>query len=115
MDFDQAIAAHANWKMKFRSAISGKLRMDQPTIAKDNCCDLGKWLHGEGKAQCGSKPEFVALVEKHKAFHVEAGKVAQAVNSQDYAKAEQMLSAGTPYASASSAVGVAVLAIKKVC
>ena len=23
--------------------------MDVGTLAKDNCCELGKWLHGEAK------------------------------------------------------------------
>ncbi len=115
MDFDQAIAAHAQWKMKFRSAISGQQVLDQASIAKDNRCDLGQWLYGEGHAQCGSKLEFSALLQRHKSFHTEAGKVAQAINARDYARAEQMIANGTPYAAASDAIGAAVWAIRKAC
>ena len=43
MDLDQAIAKHAEWKLKFRSAISKQETMDVTTIAKDNCCDLGAY------------------------------------------------------------------------
>ncbi len=47
MDLDQAVAKHAEWKVKFRKAISAKEQLDTASIAKDNCCELGKWLHGE--------------------------------------------------------------------
>lgn len=49
MDLTQAVAKHAEWKTKFHGAIIKKEQMDAPTIGKDNCCELGKWLHGEAK------------------------------------------------------------------
>ncbi|MGB9129121.1 MAG: CZB domain-containing protein [Thiobacillus sp.] len=113
MDLNNAIDAHAQWKTKFRAAITGKQAMDAATISKDNCCDLGKWLHGEGKTKCGSLPGHADCVRKHAAFHVEAGKVASAINAKNYSQAESMLASGTSYASASSAVGVAIMQLKK--
>lgn len=113
MDLNTAIEKHAEWKMKFRSAISKKETMDAGTISKDNCCELGKWLHGEAKAKFGSLQSHSACVAKHAAFHVEAGKVAQAINAKKYVEAEAMLNAGTPYAASSSSVGVAILQLKK--
>ena len=113
MDLDKAIDAHAQWKTKFRAAITGKQVMDAATISKDNCCDLGKWLHGEGKTKCGSLPSHADCVRKHAAFHVEAGKVASAINAKNYSQAESMLDNGASYASASSAVGVAIMQLKK--
>ena len=50
MDLNQAIEKHAEWKVKFRSAIVKKESMDAGTISKDNCCELGKWLHRIGGA-----------------------------------------------------------------
>ena len=114
MNLDAAIAAHAQWKTKFRMAITKQETMDAVAIGKDNCCDLGKWLHGEGKLQLGSKPEFLSLLEKHKAFHVEAGKVANAINTKKYTEAERMIDSGSSFSAASSAVGVAVNSVKKV-
>ena len=113
MDLNNAIEKHAEWKMKFRAAISKKETMDASTITKDNCCELGKWLHGEAKAKFSSLQSHSACVAKHAAFHLEAGKVAQAINAKKFTEAETMLNTGTPYASASSAVGVAIMQLKK--
>ena len=53
MDLDQAIAKHAEWKFMFRSAIFKKETLDVNSIARDDCCELGKWLHLEAKAKFG--------------------------------------------------------------
>ena len=53
MDFNEAIKAHSDWKMKLRSAIQAQTTLDAATIARDDCCVLGKWLHGESRAQFG--------------------------------------------------------------
>jgi hypothetical protein len=113
MDLNNAIEKHAEWKLKFRSAISKSETMDASSISKDSCCELGKWLHGEAKVKFGSLPSHSACVAKHAAFHIEAGKVAQTINARKFTEAEAMLNAGTPYTAASSAVGVAVLKLKK--
>lgn len=113
MNLDDAIQKHAEWKVKFRSAINKKETMDAETIRKDNCCELGKWLHGEGQKQIGSTPTFTALVSKHAAFHRTAGKVADAINAKQYDAAEKMLDSGTEYAQASLAVGSCITALKK--
>lgn len=113
MDLDSAIGQHAEWKMKFRNAISKQESMDAATIAKDNCCDLGKWLHGESKASLGRLTSHAECVKKHAAFHVEAAKVATAINAKKYAEAEAMIAGGTIYAQVSSAVGVAIIQLKK--
>jgi methyl-accepting chemotaxis protein len=113
MNLEEAVQKHAEWKLKFRSAISKKEQVDAAMIAKDNCCQVGQWLYGEGKTRWGSKPEFQKALEKHKAFHVQAGKVACLINAGKYAEAEASLGHGTPYASASSEVAVALMALKK--
>ncbi|HNV59082.1 MAG TPA: CZB domain-containing protein [Rhodoferax sp.] len=114
MDLDSAIGAHAQWKIKLRAGIDRKEQMDALTIGKDNCCELGKWMYGEGRQTLGSKPEFVTLIERHKLFHTEAGKVAQAINTAKYEQAAKMIESGSAFASASTAVGVAIGALKKV-
>jgi methyl-accepting chemotaxis protein len=113
MDLKQAIEKHADWKLKFRSAISKNETMDAGNISMDNCCELGKWLHGEAKTKFGALKSHSACVSKHAAFHVEAGRVAQTINAKKFSEAGAMLNAGTPYAVASNAVGVAVLQLKK--
>jgi hypothetical protein len=113
MDLDQAIERHAQWKVKFRQAISNKETMDAETIAKDNCCELGKWLHGDAKTKFGHLASQSECIKKHAAFHIEAGKVAKAINAKNFADAAAMIDAGTPYATASNAVGVAITKLKK--
>ena len=113
MDLDSSIGKHAEWKMKFRNAISKQEQMDAATLAKDNCCDLGKWLHGEAKTSFSRLTSHAECIKKHASFHVEAGKVATAINAKKYAEAEAMIAGGTSYAQASSAVGVAIMQLKK--
>ena len=113
MDLSQAIQKHAEWKLKFRSAISGKETLDAATIAKDNCCELGKWLHGEGKIKYSKLASHADCTSKHASFHIEAGKVAAAINAKKYIEAEAMLGGNTPYASASGDVAVAITRLKK--
>lgn len=113
MDLESAIQKHAEWKTKFRTAISGHQTMDVATISKDNCCELGKWLHGDAKAKYGRLASLADCVTRHASFHTEAGKVAAAINAKKFAEAEAMLGAGTAYTNASSAVGGAIVKLKK--
>ena len=113
MDLTQASAAHAEWKVKLRMAITKQEQLDAGAITLDNACMLGKWLHGPAKAQYSGLRSYGDCVAKHAAFHREAGAVARCINGKDYAKAEAMLAGGTSYAAASSAVGSAILGLKK--
>lgn len=113
MDLDHAIQKHSEWKIKFRSAISKQETIDTANISKDGCCDFGKWLHGEAKANFGRLASYSECVTKHAAFHIEAGKVAATINHKKYAEAEKMLGTNTPYLTASTAVAGAILKLKK--
>ena len=113
MDLNTALAKHAEWKLKFRTAISKKDSMDATTIAKDNCCDLGKWLHGEAKIKFCKLGSYTECLNSHASFHKEAGKVANTINAKKYMEAEAMLGAGTPYSAASNKVGSAIMGLKK--
>lgn len=113
MDLDQAIQKHAEWKLKFRKAISEHQEMDAITISKDNCCDLGKWLHGEAKSKFSKLVAYQTCVEKHAAFHKEAGKVATLINNKKYDEAEKTISGNTAYSQASSDVGLWIIKLKK--
>ena len=114
MKLDNAILAHHVWKNKLRAAIASKSQLDVDSFSRDDCCDIGQWLYGEGIALHASKPEFSGLLEKHKAFHVEAGKVATQINAANYGNAGHMIDSGTPFAAASLAVAQAVNALKRV-
>jgi methyl-accepting chemotaxis protein len=113
MDLDTAIAAHAEWKIKLRSAMTTGERLDVASISADNCCELGRWLHGPGSAPLRSNPLHAECIGKHAAFHREAGKVAQAINARQYDQAESMLASGSAYVGASSAVGLCLSRMKR--
>jgi methyl-accepting chemotaxis protein len=113
MDLDSASKAHSEWKVKLRLAISNKEQLDAASIAQDNCCALGKWLHGDAKGLFSALPAYKDCVAKHAAFHREASKVALVINARNYDAATKMLDAGTAYAQTTTAVGSAILGLKK--
>lgn len=113
MDLNNAIGKHAEWKIKLRSAISRQETMDVDTISKDNCCELGKWLYGDAKANFSQLKSYTECVSRHADFHVEAGKVAAIINAGNYTEAEAMLGADSKYTEASNAVASAIMHLKK--
>lgn len=113
MDLDKALSAHAEWKVKLRTAIAKCETMDVAKVSADNCCELGKWLHGADKPKLQNVAAYRDLVTKHATFHKEAGRVATEINARHMDKAAKMLEAGTPYAMASSAVGLAIGGLKQ--
>ena len=113
MDLSHAIEKHAEWKVRFRTAMLKHESMDAETIGKDNCCELGKWLHAQGRAMFSWLGAYPECVSAHAAFHREAGKVAEAINAKRFSDAEALLEGNTPYANASTAVGVAIMRLKK--
>lgn len=113
MDLTEAMKAHAEWKVKFRTAIAKNETMDVTAISADNCCPLGKWLHGESKVKYGRMKSHADCISRHAMFHREAGKVARTINEKKYVEAEAMLNPSTSFFTASNNVMVAISALKK--
>jgi hypothetical protein len=61
---------------------------------------LGKWLHGPGGQRWGHEPAFTQLVQAHKTFHLEAGKVADEINRGAKDRALQMMDSGSAFVEA---------------
>ncbi|MBV5299172.1 MAG: cache domain-containing protein [Rhodoferax sp.] len=112
INLDTAIRAHADWRNKLRNAAARGEQLDAETIRRDDCCEIGKWLHGAGGSRYGGKPTFVDLIAGHKNFHAQAGKVAHAVNQGD-AQVAQMMDSGTPFSHASNEVGRLIVQLKR--
>jgi len=112
INLDNAIKAHADWRTKLRNAASKHEQLDAATIGRDDCCEMGKWLHGRGGSQYGSKPVFVDLIAGHKTFHQEAGKVAQCVN-QGNCDMEKLLGSGSAFNTASNEVTRLIVQLKR--
>lgn len=112
MNLVGALQKHMDWKIEFRDTICNQGEMDAVTIAKDNCCELGKWLHGEGKIECSGFPGYAIALTKHAEFHIEAGKIALAINKKNYIEAERMLDSDSVFTSVSKEVGEAIMFLK---
>jgi len=113
MHLGNAIAAHEEWKTTFRNAIVGSATLDVVTISADGWCDFGQWLCGEGKRLFGDLPIYSQCVEVHRQFHVEAGKIADAINAKNFVDANCMLAADTPFSNTSNALAQSILRLKQ--
>lgn len=82
MNFDDAIAAHTKWKSRLRACIDGHEKLNPADVSKDNMCDLGKWIYGEG-AKHSSIPAFSTLKSEHANFHKVAGEIAKKASAGD--------------------------------
>ena len=103
-DFDKAIEAHRQWKVRLRKAIADRSSLDADTLCLDDRCPLGQWLHGDGGRRWGSSPGFSALLERHAEFHRAAGQVARQINAGAIAEAERLIGSGSRFAQVSTEV-----------
>lgn len=112
MNFDDAIAAHIKWKIRLAQFIDGTggEKLASSAISKDNLCDLGKWIHGDG-AKYKQLPHYQDLITKHANFHVCAAEVVKKVELGDKAGAKSLL--GGAFASASKETIAAIMELKK--
>ncbi|MGD9832211.1 MAG: methyl-accepting chemotaxis protein, partial [Piscinibacter sp.] len=112
-DFDQAIDAHRQWKVKLRKAIAEHSQLDAETICRDDRCPLGQWIHGAGGRRWGSRPTFTALLGKHAEFHAAAGAVARKINAGAYGDAERLIGSGSVFANVSNEVSTLLTRAKR--
>jgi len=100
IDFDKVIAGHQQWRVTLRNAALKNKKMDAATLRRDDCCALGQWIYGAGGKRWGHEQIFTHLVGHHKAFHTEAGKVAELINAGSLEEAEQHMGPGTAFVEA---------------
>lgn len=112
MNLDDALAAHAEWKVKLRKAIKDQQQLDVATIGRDDCCAFGRWLHGEARLKFGVHKSYADCVGLHATFHRKASAVASLVNAKKFAEASTALD-GQDYGDASLKLAVAVRRLKK--
>ena len=115
MNFEEAVSVHLRWKTRLRIVIDGNSeeKLDPNVICKDDQCDLGKWIHGEGGRTMGSKPEFGQVKTTHADFHAIAGNVLRKALTGDKAGASTQLDG--EFYQASSKVIQAITKCKAVC
>lgn len=112
MDFNEAIKAHSAWKMKLSAYLAkpdGSLKAAD--VEKDNVCELGKWLHGEGTKH-NSVAEYAPLVKDHATFHKCAAEVIRKADAGQNMSEEVALGSSSAFATASSNVVGAIMKMK---
>lgn len=70
-------------------------------------------MHGDAKSKFYDLNSFAECLKEHRAFHKEAGKIAQCINDKKYKEAEVMLDKNTVYARTSKTVARAITSLKK--
>jgi methyl-accepting chemotaxis protein len=101
MDFNEAIKAHTFWKVTLRWMINGQRPVDGEKLGRDNDCELGHWIHGDGAAY-KSFSSYQTLVSEHAGFHAIAGAVARCIATGDSEVAMQMMADGGEFSLASA-------------
>jgi methyl-accepting chemotaxis protein len=84
--------AHLKWKIRLAKAIAGTSKevLDPALIGRDDACDLGRWMNGEGRRH-QDLPDWPELVREHAAFHKHAGRVADLCRTGQTRQAETLL------------------------
>lgn len=102
-DFDAAIKAHIDWKMKLSKYLENPDgSIEHAKVCKDNACALGKWLYGDGQLyRAEDQSLFDTLKSSHGEFHRAAGEIVEAINMKKIEKATRLLGPHGKYLSVS--------------
>ena len=113
MDFDAAIGTHSKWKRNLRRSLSTSHGCLHPNdFRADDKCELGQWIYGEG-ARHSALPEYVNLRYAHARFHAAVGELVAKTNAGALVNAEMEPCSNSEFSTASAAVVMALMAIKK--
>jgi methyl-accepting chemotaxis protein len=96
MSFNDALAHQIIWKRRLEKWISGELinePLESSTVRKDDACELGQWIYGEG-SRYNVLPAYENLVKKHANFHVWAADLVKKVEDGDHQGAQAVMQAG---------------------
>lgn len=113
MDFDAAIAAHSSWKIKLSTYLrkpDGSLKIADVQV--DNKCQLGQWIHGEGK-KWSHLPEFTTLKTEHARFHKAAAEVIRKADAGQNVSEDVAIGGKSEFAQASAKVISAIMSMRR--
>lgn len=95
LDVQAAINAHLAWRKRLEDLVlkNSSEELDIGVIMQDDQCQLGLWLYERAKSTLALHPEFAALREAHRAFHLYAARIVQALRMGGVEAARGMLEA----------------------
>jgi methyl-accepting chemotaxis protein len=116
INFDEAIAIHAQWKARLQGIIKGTSpeNLDPMVVAQDDRCALGQWIHGDAM-QFSRHPEYQNLRREHAQFHVCAAEVLRLARSGQKEMAVMALSNEGEFIRASENTKRAIRTFKQFC
>jgi hypothetical protein len=102
----KAIAAHASWKARLRSAINTGIFDVAPEVIKlDNQCEFGKWMYGPVFSAAEKQSQnYRTAMELHAKFHREAAQIVEWATTGKKEEAMKAMSIEGSYTKASSAL-----------
>lgn len=113
MDFDAAIGIHSKWKRKLRDSLAKHDRSLSPaSVSIDHKCELGLWIYSEGTTYSALQ-EYTNLKYVHTRFHRVAAELVTKANLGESIEAEMEPCSNSEFSTASSAVVMALIAMKK--
>jgi len=102
--FDEAIAAHLDWKRRLRDCLDrGETCPRSDQAVNDGLCDLGHWLFNEG-SRYANLPAYGELLMQHGRFHLESAKILLLIEAGKLDAAEHMLLDDGPFLESSAEV-----------
>lgn len=111
MDFDSAIEAHVKWKMMLRAYLGGSGSFDTSEVERDDRCELGVWIHGEGCA-FQEMGEYSDLRAKHVELHKLTAQIIRLVDEGKAEEAEAQIDGSGRYSQLSTEIVTAIRAMR---
>ncbi|CAO4838633.1 MAG: hypothetical protein CNLJKLNK_00016 [Holosporales bacterium] len=113
MDFEEAIKAHSDWKLKLQRYIKGMGDpIDSSKLSRDDVCPLGCWIYNEGQGH-KHNPDFQNMVQAHKEFHTQAADIVKRKDKGENVRDEIALGAGSAFTLASEKVVSLLMTLKR--
>ena len=114
MNWDDAVKAHAAWKMKLLAYIRDSTKkLDPAAVGADNRCLFGVWLHSEARQKLAGMPALETLIAEHARFHRAAGSVVEQVNAGKAVADQTVLGWESEFAASSRSVVTAITKLKR--
>jgi len=107
-EITKAVGAHGLWKNRLIQAIdSGTSEFDPAAVGKDNQCEFGKWLYGDGAHFKGASYDKVRKL--HADFHTEAANVLRLATAGHRPEAHKALERESTFTKTSAALTSAMM------
>ena len=96
--FEQAVAAHEEWKRTFERAVrNGGGDFQVEAVRVDDRCPLGIWLHGDARQEVANPTASGMLRDIHAEFHTAAADVLALALDDRVREAVHGMGGGTQY------------------